>query len=101
MICWFAGCFAVTEPLPFVIYFLAHNPLPVAPAPAIGEVAAALKDKLSDVQVEHGVPTSGSHSDEEAPYSSWIGASLVLGFIFMLLVDQISSRLSGGKLSAN
>lgn len=36
------------------------------------------------------------HHDETEDYSSTIGLSLVLGFVFMMLVDQISSR-SGHK----
>lgn len=33
-----------------------------------------------------------SHSEEGAEHSSTIGLSLVLGFVFMMIVDQISSR---------
>ncbi|XP_063988082.1 zinc transporter ZIP9 [Diachasmimorpha longicaudata] len=41
---------------------------------------------------------AGQHShDEHSDSHSLIGISLVLGFVFMLLVDQCSNRRSGGK----
>lgn len=46
------------------------------------------------------VTTENGHTEE---YSSTIGLSLVLGFVFMMVVDQISSRTSHeihGKKSA-
>lgn len=43
-----------------------------------------------------GSPTEGAghHHDEAEDFTRTIGLSLVLGFVFMMLVDQISSRAS-------
>lgn len=51
-------------------------------------------------QPEHATTENHQHTEE---YSSTIGLSLVLGFVFMMVVDQISSRTSHemhGKKSA-
>lgn len=45
----------------------------------------------SDHEKESSTEESHHHSEEE-DYSKTIGLSLVLGFVFMMLVDQISSR---------
>jgi solute carrier family 39 (zinc transporter), member 9 len=58
-----------------------RQPRPSLPTGAVG---------LTADQVEH---IGHEHSDGDE-FSSTIGLSLVLGFIFMLLVDQISSRRS-------
>lgn len=41
-----------------------------------------------------GVTEKNHHHDEGEDFSKTIGLSLVLGFVFMMLVDQISSRSS-------
>lgn len=38
------------------------------------------------------IPNELNHTDDEPDHSSTIGLSLVLGFVFMMIVDQISSR---------
>lgn len=43
------------------------------------------------VSTESGVSASHSHSGEVMEPHSVIGVALVLGFIFMLLIDQLSS----------
>ena len=47
--------------------------------------------------------TSDEHDDHGGELHRWIGVALVLGFVFMLLVDQIggslhASRTSSGKI---
>jgi len=44
---------------------------------------------------EHG--DHGEHGHEENPVPHLIGVSLVLGFLFMLIIDQIASSRSGGR----
>ncbi|OQV18263.1 putative Zinc transporter ZIP9 [Hypsibius exemplaris] len=68
--------------------------------PVVGGIVDGLKDKLSSVVGDAKLPTE---SHNEPQHGSWIGASLVLGFIFMLFVDQISSRLgdSSGRNQRN
>ena len=44
-------------------------------------------------------PTGGhdhGHEEEENPAHHLIGVALVLGFIFMLIIDQIAASHSGG-----
>ncbi|XP_050097502.1 zinc transporter ZIP9 [Anopheles aquasalis] len=45
------------------------------------------------------VPGEHQHNDDE--HSSTIGLSLVLGFVFMMLVDQVSSRRTEGSNERN
>ena len=45
---------------------------------------------------EHGEGAEG-HVHEENPVPHLIGVSLVLGFLFMLIIDQIASSRSGGR----
>lgn len=45
---------------------------------------------------EHVTDKSHSHETHSQEHSFTIGVSLVLGFVFMMLVDQISSRRSEG-----
>ncbi|KAK2583402.1 hypothetical protein KPH14_009389 [Odynerus spinipes] len=43
------------------------------------------------------VPAGSEHQENHSDLHSLIGISLVLGFVFMLLVDQCTTRRSGGK----
>lgn len=47
--------------------------------------------EVSDQKVAEGVGPSGEHSHSHEQLHAYIGVSLVLGFVFMLLVDQIGS----------
>lgn len=49
--------------------------------------------------VPHSDFEGHDHSDEPTEHSSIIGLSLVLGFVFMMLVDQISTRRNAGVIS--
>lgn len=51
--------------------------------------------KVTD-KVADGTVTPETHSDDDVEFSSTIGLSLVLGFVFMMLVDQISTRRNEG-----
>lgn len=51
-----------------------------------------------EISTESGASTMHSHSAEVMEPHSVIGVALVLGFIFMLLIDQISS--THGRLPA-
>lgn len=54
-----------------------------------------LYSKAASNHVEESVTEVNHHHHEEAEdFSQTIGLSLVLGFVFMMLVDQISSRSS-------
>ena len=45
----------------------------------------------------HSGPTaSHGHEEEENPAQHLIGVALVLGFIFMLIIDQVATSHSGG-----
>ena len=46
----------------------------------------------------HSGPTAsqGHHEEEENPAQHLIGVALVLGFIFMLIIDQVATSHSGG-----
>ena len=44
-----------------------------------------------EISTESGVSMTHSHSSDVMESHSVIGVALVLGFIFMLLIDQISS----------
>ena len=46
---------------------------------------------------EHGEGAEEGHDHEENPVPHLIGVSLVLGFLFMLIIDQIASSRSGGR----
>jgi solute carrier family 39 (zinc transporter), member 9 len=50
------------------------------------------KDKTE--HVDNVTERSNHHHDENEDFSKTIGLSLVLGFVFMMLVDQLSSRSS-------
>ena len=43
-----------------------------------------------------GSTASHSHEEEENPAQHLIGVALVLGFIFMLIIDQVATSHSGG-----
>ncbi|XP_077094456.1 zinc transporter ZIP9 [Siphateles boraxobius] len=47
--------------------------------------------EVSDQKVAEGVGPSSEHSHSHEQLHAYIGVSLVLGFVFMLLVDQIGS----------
>ena len=70
----------------------AHPQHPPAPSKNVEDVAKKLdfsnKDKDDDGERE---------KKHEKEAGSGVGAALVTGFVFMLLVDQLSSKLSGGK----
>ena len=59
---------------------------------------AGLKQKYENAKGTATVSHNNSHdSDDEAGLHSVIGLALVLGFVFMLLIDQIGSSRSRGK----
>lgn len=47
---------------------------------------------VSSQSPNNGKVSEHNHNDDEPEHSFTIGLSLVLGFIFMMIVDQISSR---------
>lgn len=51
-----------------------------------------LYSKASTDHAKEGSTSESHHHDESEDFSKTIGLSLVLGFVFMMLVDQISSR---------
>lgn len=60
-------------------------------------IRALYSSDVQQLMVSSQSPNNGkapeqNHSDAEPDHSSTIGLSLVLGFIFMMIVDQISSR---------
>lgn len=62
---------------------------------------AALKESHHKLASSHATKGEGHHGDdhdddEEASHSI-IGLALVLGFVFMLLIDQIGSSRARGK----
>ncbi|XP_055331998.1 zinc transporter ZIP9-like [Paramacrobiotus metropolitanus] len=58
------------------------------------EVAPAAKPEAAAAAAEKAEQPAAVHV-EPPDHGEWIGAALVLGFVFMLLVDQISQKLSG------
>ncbi|GAV08824.1 hypothetical protein RvY_18460 [Ramazzottius varieornatus] len=68
---------------------------PPAPSKNIDDTAKNLAVPHKDEDEEK----DGKHEKKEA--GSGVGAALITGFIFMLLVDQVSSRLSGGMQRNN
>lgn len=47
---------------------------------------------VSSQSPNNGKTPEHNHEDDEPEHSATIGLSLVLGFVFMMIVDQISSR---------
>uniref|UniRef100_A0A2M4BU97 Putative zip-like zinc transporter n=1 Tax=Anopheles marajoara TaxID=58244 RepID=A0A2M4BU97_9DIPT len=62
------------------------------------EVAVAASKGQGTSSGVAAVPGEHQHNDE---HSSTIGLSLVLGFVFMMLVDQVSSRRTEGSNERN
>lgn len=54
-----------------------------------------IKHKYENAKVTVNVP--GTHDHDEGGIHSVIGLALVLGFVFMLLIDQIGTSKSRGK----
>ncbi len=59
-------------------------------------VRSLYSDKPNNTGSQISKSTEHSHeeNDDQKDFSKVIGLSLVLGFVFMMLVDQISSRRS-------
>ncbi|XP_055858161.1 zinc transporter ZIP9 [Episyrphus balteatus] len=68
---------------------------------ASNQIIASSEDtKNPSVVIEPAVPAAAyqyRHRHEEVDHSSTIGLSLVLGFVFMMLIDQISQRKSAAN----
>jgi zinc transporter 9 len=62
---------------------------------SVSALSSAKKDDV--VTVAHDEHTSSSSSSSSSDIHTLIGISLVLGFVFMLLIDQCSVSRSKGK----
>ena len=60
-------------------------------ANAIGSASGEHAVNLADLK-------DATHPQIHSDHVSWIGATLVAGFVFMLLVDQLSHKLSAGNI---
>lgn len=60
----------------------------------IPEGVRMLYGNSKEEHLKDGVTAKNHHHDEAEDFTKTIGLSLVLGFVFMMLVDQISSRSS-------
>lgn len=56
---------------------------------------------VSSQSPNNGKVPEQSHTDDDPEHSSTIGLSLVLGFVFMMIVDQISSRRNKDPFSSD
>jgi len=63
----------------------------------IPEGMQTLNMAYSGSKAEHHHDHGEEHDHEENPVPHLIGVSLVLGFLFMLIIDQIASSRSGGR----
>lgn len=84
-------------------WFVAHHPVAKG-AEVLSRTLKAVADDPAlapDKLVEAAHEAHDHEHDHGTELHSWIGVALVLGFVFMLLVDQIGgsihSRTSGGQ----
>merc|ERR1719312_1592978 len=63
----------------------------------IPEGMQTLNMAYSGSKAEHHHEHGEEHDHEENPVPHLIGVSLVLGFLFMLIIDQVASSRSGGR----
>jgi len=63
----------------------------------IPEGMQTLNMAYSGSKAEHHHDHGEEHDHEENPVPHLIGVSLVLGFLFMLIIDQVASSRSGGR----